>query len=217
MVKKIFNMFIHIALWFLIVAGIGLGFPRMVTELSLRGKLFSVSAVPADRIAIVFGAGLERDGSPSPVLRDRVTTAVQLFQAGKVEKILMSGDNRFVYYNEPASMKEFAISLGVPESVIVLDYAGRRTYDTCFRARNIFGLSQAIVVTQRYHIPRAVFTCQGLGIKVNAVSADLRYYHTNSQRYWKLREIPATMVALWQVWFSKPLPVMGDPEPIFKD
>ena len=130
-------------------------------------------------------------------------------------KILMSGDNRFEEYNEPAAMKAYAVSLGVPEEAIVLDYAGRRTYDTCFRAGEIFGLEEALLVTQKFHLPRALFTCSGMGMKANGVIADLRDYHTHSLRYWNIREIPATLVAVWQVWVSRPLPVLGEPEPIF--
>ena len=115
---------------------------------------------PAAPAAIVFGAGLWRDGSPSPVLQDRVATAADLYFSGKVKKILMSGDNRFIYYNEPGAMKKFALSLGVPEEDIVLDYAGRRTYDTCYRARAIFGLKEAILVTQSFHLPRALILCR---------------------------------------------------------
>lgn len=191
------------------------GLPRLITALSAAGRMYKTADAPAAPAAIVFGAGLQRDGSPSPVLKDRVSAAVQLYQSGKVEKILMSGDNRFVEYNEPAAMRDFALSLGVPEEAIVLDYAGRRTYDTCYRAREIFGLTDALLVTQKFHLPRALFTCRGLGMQVNGVIADLRDYHTHSQRFWTVREIPATLVAVWQVWVSKPLPVLGEPEPIF--
>ena len=152
-----------------------------------------------------------------PSCKDRVSTAAQLYFSGKVQKILMSGDNRFVDYNEPASMQTYALELGVPEEAIVLDYAGRRTYDTCYRAKHIFGLESAILVTQNYHLPRALFTCNGVGLKSIGVAADLRTYHPHSLTYWNLRELPATLVALWQVWVSHPLPVMGDPEPITFD
>lgn len=215
MVKKIFNMILRLCIWVLILAILVFGVPRLITAVTSRGKVFQPTEVPQSRAAVVFGAGLLHDGTPSPVLKDRVATAVGLYQAGKVEKILMSGDNRFVDYNEPAAMKEYAISMGVPEDAIVLDYAGRRTYDTCYRAKEIFGLQEAILVTQRYHLPRALFTCQGMGISVNGVAADLRQYHTHSLRFWSLRELPATLVAVWQVWVSHPLPVLGNPEPIF--
>ncbi len=190
------------------------GLPRLITAVASINKIETVAKVTENKIAIVFGAGLLRDGTPSPVLKDRVSTAAQLYFAGKVKKLLMSGDNRFADYNEPAAMQAYAIELGVPEEAIVLDYAGRRTYDTCYRAKHIFGVDEAILVTQNYHLPRALFTCNGIGLKAIGVAADLRTYHPYSLTYWTVRELPATLVALWQVWISHPLPVMGDPEPI---
>jgi SanA protein len=166
-------------------------------------------------VAIVFGAGLSRDGRPSPVLRDRVATAAELFLSGKVEKLLMSGDNRFVYYNEPGAMRQYALELGVPDTAIVLDYAGRRTYDTCYRAGAIFGVTDAVLVTQRFHQARAIFTCNLLGLPATGANADRRAYSRTSQLIWNLREIPASLVALWEVLVSHPEPVLGDPEPIF--
>ena len=208
-------MLIRLMFWLIIAFLVTFGLPRLLTEILSINKIQTIESSKTGRVAIVFGAGLQRDGSPSPVLQDRVNAAVQLYQAGKVEKLLMSGDNRFVDYNEPGAMQAFAISLGVPEADIVLDYAGRRTYDTCYRALHIFGIKEAILVTQRYHLPRALFTCNGVGLKSTGVTADLRYYRKYSRLVWNTRELPATTVALWQVWFSHPLPVMGDPEPIF--
>lgn len=217
MINKIFNMTLKLALWALFLLVVVIGLPRLITAVASSGKIFTTEDAPSARAAIVFGAGLQRDGTPSPVLKDRVAAAVQLYQLGKVEKLLMSGDNRFIDYNEPAAMKTYAVSLGVPEEAIVLDFAGRRTYDTCYRAQHIFGLDEALLVTQKYHLPRAIFTCQGMGMQVSGVAADLRIYNTHSLRFWSLRELPATMVAIWQVWVSHPLPVLGDPEPIFAD
>lgn len=189
--------------------------PRLVTAIYSRSRTVQVENSPAWRVAIVFGAGLSWDGGPSPVLRDRIATAADLYFAGKVEKILMSGDNRFIDYNEPGAMREYALSLGVPDSAIVLDYAGRRTYDTCYRAKDIFILKQALLVTQSFHLPRAIYTCNQLGLPALGVPADRRDYLNRSRAYWNLREIPATLIALWEIHFSKPLPVLGKPEPIF--
>jgi len=208
-------MTFKLALWALLLLIVGFGIPRLITAVASSGKVFTTEDAPSARAAIVFGAGLQRDGTPSPVLKDRIAAAVQLYHLGKVEKLLMSGDNRFIDYNEPAAMKTYAVSLGVPEEAIALDFAGRRTYDTCYRAKHIFGLDEALLVTQKYHLPRAIFTCQEMGMRVSGVAADLRIYNTHSLRFWSLRELPATMVAIWQVWVSHPLPVMGDPEPIF--
>jgi SanA protein len=149
------------------------------------------------------------------VLRDRVATAAELYFTGKIEKLLMSGDNRFHDYNEPAAMQDFAISLGVPKDAIVLDYAGRRTYDTCYRAKHIFMIDQAILVTQKFHLPRALYLCNQLGIEATGVSSDRREYRKSSLTFWNLRELPATLSALWEVHITKPLPVLGKPEPIF--
>jgi SanA protein len=215
MIKKRIKMLIRLLLWLIIAFLIIFGLPRLLTEILTIGKIYTVESVKNSKVAIVFGAGLQRDGSPSPVLKDRVETAVQLYKSGKVEKLLMSGDNRFVDYNEPGAMQAYAIDLGVPQADIVLDYAGRRTYDTCYRAFHIFGVKEAILVTQRYHLPRALFTCNGIGLKSTGVAANIRYYRKYSRIVWNSRELPATTVALWQVWFSHPLPVMGDPEPIF--
>lgn len=214
MLKKILKMLIKLTIIALFTAFLVFGIPRLITLIASINKVKSIAAAPSQNIAIVFGAGLLRDGTPSPVLKDRVATAAQLYLAGKVQKLLMSGDNRFVDYNEPAAMREYALQLGVPDTAIVLDYAGRRTYDTCYRAKNIFGVNQAILVTQKYHLSRALFTCNGIGLDSIGVPADLRTYHPHSLAYWTLREIPASLVAVWQVWFSHPLPVMGDPEPI---
>lgn len=201
-------------LLYLLIAGVLIfGIPWVITHFYSAPLIHTAAEAPRKRAAIVFGAGLRWDGTPSPVLEDRVTTAAELYFAGKVEKILMSGDNRFIYYNEPGSMLNYALKLGVPREDIILDYAGRRTYDTCYRAREIFGLTEALLVTQAFHLPRAVFTCNALGVKAEGVLADRRNYVTAAN----LREIPANAVALWDVLIAHPLPVLGNPEPIFTD
>jgi SanA protein len=213
--KRIFKMILKILLS---LAGFGilvLLVPRLVTGLTARGRVYTNVEVPARSVAIVFGAGLWRDGSPTPVLYDRVATAVDLYRAGKVEKILVSGDNRFLDYNEPGVMREVALALGVPSEAIVLDYAGRRTYDTCYRAKAIFGVMEAILVTQEFHLPRALYLCNRLGVDAVGVEADRRDYRWASVLYWNLRELIATVAALWDVHISHPVPILGNPEPIF--
>jgi SanA protein len=199
-----------------LVAVIVLALGEILVTLSTRSRVYGVEDAPSTRVAIVFGAGLTRAGAPSPVLRDRVETAAALYHAGKVQKLLMSGDNRFVDYNEPGAMRAYALELGVPDEDIVLDFAGRRTYDTCYRARYIFGVQEAILVTQRFHMPRALFTCSNLGLDASGAAADVRSYGWRSYAYWNAREIPASLVAIWEVWFSRPLPVLGKPEKIGK-
>ncbi len=213
--KSFFKMLLEILFVIALPGLLTLIISRLVTGLYARPKIFTAAQVPARRVAIVFGAGLWRDGTATPVLIDRVTTAANLYFAGKVEKLLMSGDNRFVDYNEPAVMRELALSLGIPNDAIVLDYAGRRTYDTCYRAKAIFGVTEAILVTQAFHLPRAVYLCNHLGVDSVGVEADLRVYRKSSLLYWNMRELLATVAALWDVNISHPVPVLGNPEPIF--
>jgi SanA protein len=139
---------------------------------------------------------------------------VQLYQQGKVSKLLMSGDNSFVDYNEPEGMRQYALSLGVPDEAIVLDYAGRRTYDTCYRANAIFQVQSAILVTQSFHLPRALFLCNSFGVESDGVAANNIYFRKTSRFIWNTRELFATTQAVWDVYLSKPLPVLGEPEPI---
>jgi SanA protein len=212
-IKKLFN-FIKITIMLGLAALI---LARLVTALYAIPRTYTLEAAPAKPVAIVFGAGLYRDGTPTPVLKDRIDAAAGLYFAGKVEKILMSGDNRYANYNEPGAMQAYAISLGVPQSDIVLDYAGRRTYDTCYRALKIFDVREAVVVTQSFHLPRALYTCNALGMEAIGVAADIREYKLSSLAYWNLRELPATLTALVDVHLARPLPVLGQAEPIFPE
>ncbi|MDI6770263.1 MAG: ElyC/SanA/YdcF family protein [Anaerolineales bacterium] len=200
---------------FTLISMLALLLPRLVTGLYARARSYTAADVPARRAAIVFGAGLLRDGSVAPILRDRVAAAADLYFSGKVKKILMSGDNRFIDYNEPGAMRAYALSLGVPEDAIVLDYAGRRTYDTCYRAKAIFGLNEAILVTQKFHLPRALYTCNMLGLPSIGVDADRQIYRRVSVLYWNMRELVATAAALWDVHVAHPIPVLGEMEPMF--
>jgi SanA protein len=206
-----FKLFIRV----FTLAVLAFGMPMVITNITAINQIHFPSAIDQAPVAIVFGAGLLKDGSPTPILRDRVTTAVDLYKKGKVSILLMSGDNRFVNYNEPAAMYKFALSLGVRAQDIVLDYAGRRTYDTCFRARAIFGVKKAILVTQHYHMARALYTCNSLGLDSSGVTSDLRSYNWISMTRWQVREVFASLTALVDVWLRFPLPVLGKTEPIF--
>jgi SanA protein len=196
----------------LIAAGLFLS--KWIVLLFAGPRTFTVENVPADRVVIVFGAGLLRDGSAGPVLRDRVETAVQLYQLGRADKLLMSGDNRIVEYNEPEAMRQYALGFGVPDTDIILDYAGRRTYDTCYRAHLIFQVDSAILVTQSFHLPRALFLCNWFGVQSTGVEANNHYFRKVSRIYWHTRELFANFQAVWDVLIAKPLPVLGEPEPI---
>ncbi len=164
------------------------------------------------RIAIVFGARVWENNRLSDALYDRVVTAVELYRAGRVKKILMSGDNPTGNYDEPTAMKENAIKLGVPAEDIVLDFAGRRTYDTCYRAKEIFEVKKAILVTQEFHQARALYLCNNLGVDSIGITANRRkYLHENN---WAMREFFAVASAWFEMNFLPFEPIKGEKEPI---
>ena len=165
-------------------------------------------------MALVFGAGLRPNGTPSDALRDRVLSAVDLYNAEKVQKLLMTGDNSTKNYDEVSAMKQLAVDAGVKEDDVVLDYAGFDTYDSCYRARDIFGLNNIIAVSQEFHLPRVVFTCSALGIDTVGYVADKQPYI--SARFWKVRESLARVKAWGEVVILRPKPkFLGDKEEVF--
>ena len=192
-----------------------LGLSRITMTVSSRDNTYDPASVPPAQVALVPGAGITADGRPTLALRDRIDGAIELYRAGKVQKILMSGDNSTIYYNEPGVMANYAIEQGIPESDIVLDYAGRRTYDTCYRAKAIFGLESVIITTQKYHLPRMVFLCEQQGLIAHGIPVKQSDYLLNNYVFWNVREVFATLAAYVDIYILKPEPILGSPEPIF--
>jgi vancomycin permeability regulator SanA len=159
----------------LFLAGVGLGEAMLLTgsiiyvRLTAAGHLYSETEVPAAPVALVLGARVFPDGTPSPFLAARLDLAHRLYLAGKVRVVLVSGDHMAEEYNEPDAMRTYLINVGMPPEAVVADHAGFDTYDSCARALRIFGIEQLIVVTQSYHLPRAVATCRALGIAATGV------------------------------------------------
>jgi len=150
-------------------------------------------------VAVVFGAGLIAGGKPSLILQNRLDGAIELFREGKVPKLLMSGDNRVASYNEPKAMRDYALDHGVPARAIVLDYAGRDTYDTCYRAKHVFGVDEAVFVTQGYHAPRALYVGRALGIDAVALSVPSVRHSPGLQASYVGRECVADLKAWWDI------------------
>lgn len=146
--------------------------------------------------AVVFGAAV-RNGYPTTMLRDRLDVAIALYDQGQIGRLIMSGDGRSADYDEPGVMARYAIQHGVPAEAITLDRAGLRTYDTCYRLSEVYGVSEAVLVTQAFHLPRALFTCEVMGIDAVGVSADQRIYR--SAQWYDFREFIAVNVAVWDV------------------
>ena len=175
-------------------------------------RYFQAEKVPSEPVAIVFGAGVWADGTPTPMLADRVEGAVELYRLGRVNKILMTGDNATPEYNEVVAMQQYAERLGVPSQDIKLDYAGFSTYESCYRAKVIFGVERAVLITQKYHLPRAVYTCNQLGIQaVGLGTPDWGKFRDDSMRFYTQREVLAVIKAILELHIIRPKPTFLGP------
>ena len=171
-----------------------------------------VSSVSDADCILVLGAGIRTDGSPSPMLQDRLNTGIELYQSNAAPKLLMSGDHGRKKYNEVQTMKDIALDQGVPSEDVFMDHAGFSTYDSLYRARDVFQARKVIIVTQKYHLYRALYIARSLGLDAWGVSADTRRYRGQSQR--DFREILARDKDFFVSVF-KPLPkYLGDTIPI---
>ncbi|RLP92646.1 hypothetical protein EAD89_08580 [Micromonospora sp. BL4] len=159
------------------------------------GHIYSEAGVPDAPIALVLGTKVDADGEPSAFLAARLEIARRLFDAGRVRAILVSGDNMNADYNEPAAMMRWLVDRGVPAQQVVLDHAGFDTYDSCARAERIFGVKRATVVTQAFHLPRAVALCRRLGIDANGVGDETMKRYARPWRVSSTREYGACLKA----------------------
>jgi SanA protein len=170
------------------------------------------SAQPADCI-IVPGALVQPDGQPSYMLKDRLDVAFELYEAGAAPKILVSGDHGTASYDEVNNMRKYLEGRGVPTEDIFMDHAGFDTYDTMYRARDVFMVKSAIVVTQKYHLWRAVYLADTMGISIQGVACDR--YKSAMQAYYSAREMAARAKDFFQAYILKPAPkYLGDAIPI---
>ena len=182
--------------------------PSLIVRLDTRrDRSTDPASLPHKQVAIVLGAGIRGDGRPTLFLRDRLNGAIQLYRLGKVDGLLMTGDNHVATYDEATSMRDYALAQGVPASAITLDYAGFDTYDSCYRARAVFGVQSAILVTQSYHLPRAVYTCRGVGIDAVGLGVpDWGTYPAGQMAHYQVREMLASVKAMWDVDLGHPSP-----------
>ena len=182
-----------------------------VTVLATKDHIVSAEAAAsfgADAI-VVLGASVYADGTPSGILQDRLDDGIALYFAGAAPKIIMSGDNSTVSYNEVQVMKDYAISQGVPSYDIFCDHAGFSTYESMYRAKHVFGAERIVVATQTYHLYRALYAAQGLGLDSLGVASD--YHDYSKQLQYDLREIPARTKDFFKTLFKVPSTFVGDP------
>lgn len=171
-----------------------LGGSNLWVRLSASGHEYTVADAPSAPVALVLGAGLTPDGTPSAALQVRLDDAVALYSAGKVRVLLVSGDNGTPTHDEPTAMRDYLMQHGIPADKVVRDYAGFDTWDSCVRAKKIFGVNRALVVTQQFHLARAVFLCRQAGIDADGVADP---HDAGNRVSFALREIPAAVKAAW--------------------
>lgn len=177
----------------------------LIVQLQYAGRIkASIGDVPVTPTAIVLGASVKRDGTPSPALEDRVLRAAELYKAGKVDGLLMTGDDGQFHIDEIKTMVRVAREAGIPDKVIQTDGHGYRTYESCKRAHDVFGVTQAIVVTQRFHLGRALYLCNRLGIDSLGFVADRRKYEL-AVSFW-LRDFLSSIKAFVDVNIIPPQP-----------
>jgi len=148
-----------------------LSLASVYVERRFAARIRTVEDVPSAPVALVFGAGLASGGEPSKMLAERVSTAIHLYRTGKVEKLLLSGDNTARYHDETRAMRRYAIERGLAPEALLRDFGGISTYDSCYRAKQMFGVNKAILVTQAFHLPRALFIANSLGIDAYGIAA----------------------------------------------
>lgn len=183
----------------MVTVGMIVGLVCVAVVLSHRSQIVSTESVTTAPIAIIFGAKVKDDGTPSDILRDRLLMGIDLYDRHVVSKLLLSGDDGQVAYDEVNAMRVFVIDHGVAPSDVFLDHAGFDTFDSVARASKVFGITQAILVTQDYHLPRALYFASSFGIRAQGVSADRQAYR-GILRY-ELREFLADVKAVFDVVF----------------
>lgn len=198
-------------------AALAVGLVLWVIAASDRYMYASAAAAPSAEAALVLGASVASNGTLSLVLKERADKALELYQTHKVRKILVTGDDSTLEYNEVYPVGKYLIAAGVPKDDIFLDYAGFDTYSSMYRAREVFAVRSMIITTQRFHLPRAVYVARRLGIAAYGLDAagSGEGYFINA-----LREIPATLKALFDLaarrepkYLGAQFPIGGDGTP----
>jgi SanA protein len=203
-------------IYILILLGGGISFTWGLStyiQKSTSNEIYTaISDLPVFNTVIVLGASVHSDGKLSPILQDRVDTALKIYRSGKAKQFLLSGDNRRNDYDEVSAMKNYLLDRGVPEDLIFTDPAGIDTYNSMYRSNFIYQVPNAIVVTQNFHLPRALFIAKSLGLNYNGIGAEAKHYKTESSLI--RREKLANIKAVWEVLINKTPDNMGDKKPV---
>ncbi|MEV7685459.1 vancomycin high temperature exclusion protein [Streptomyces bungoensis] len=184
--------------------------PATWLYVSTADRLRTTADAPRTEVAVVFGAGLW-NGEPSPYLAHRLDAAVRLYRAGRIRAVLVTGDNSRQDYDEPDAMRAYLTRHGVPDGRIVSDYAGFDTWDSCVRAKKIFGVDRALLISQGFHIRRAVALCEAAGVASYGIGVDAK--HDATWYYGGTREVFAAGKAALDAVFRPGPRFLGPKEP----
>ena len=207
---KRLNIYFSIAFGVLAICVIAINF---AIHTRTSAYIYTEATVPYAQAVVIPGAAILQSGALSEIFRERVDLAIRLYEAGKVSKILVSGDNSTVSHNEVNPVRKYLLAKGIPDSDIFLDHAGFDTYSTVYRARDIFQVTSLIVASQSFHLPRAVFLARALGVTAYGVSADVGRVDFRND----LREILADEKAVMDLAFHRKPKYLGDVIPISGD
>lgn len=185
-------------------AGLGVLSLGVAVRLASRGRIVAVEVLTPQPVAMVLGAEVYADGQPSSFLRARLDVVLDLYRRGLVERILVSGDGRSRFYDETGAMRDYLRERGVAEHALLVDPAGLDTYDSCLRARDVFGLHRLVVVSQSYHLPRALAICRALGIDAWGVGDESARSHPRTWAHGVRRELAANLKLVWDVLSRRP-------------
>ena len=177
---------------------------NLTVLLSTRDAVTTTARAPHAQAAIVLGARVQADGALSPMLADRVAQGLALYRAGTVERIIVSGDHGSWSYDEPGAMRDALVAAGVPARDVFTDHAGFDTWATMRRASAVFGVRSAIVVTQGFHLPRALYLARAAGLQARGVASDLRPYG-RSGLVSSGREVAARVKAVYSAGVDSPV------------
>jgi len=188
-----------------VLAGLAVLIPNLIVTRSAADHIVAAPAeAPQAQVAIVLGAKVYDNGTPAPMLTDRLETGIALYKLGKVDKLLLSGDHGQTDYDEVNTMLDYVLARGVPDEDVFTDHAGFSTYDTMYRARDVFQVTTALIVTQGFHLARAVYTARALGLEATGVAADIQPYA--DERRFAMRDWLARVKAFVQLHITHPEP-----------
>ncbi|MAM19094.1 MAG: ElyC/SanA/YdcF family protein [Christiangramia sp.] len=199
--KRLKKLIIFLVIGLVMVIFAVLGLESIFLKETSSSIFRDFNEVPSKTTVIILGASVHANGDLSPILKDRVDTAIKLYKRGKVKNFLVTGDHRSEDYNEVSAMVNYLQENGIPKALIKTDHAGLDTYDSMYRAGKLFQVNDAVVVTQAFHLPRALFIANHLDLNYIGFAADQRAYQTEYRL--KQREKLANFKALWEIALNK--------------